>query len=522
MKKMMKKLIAMAAALVMIVTLLPAVGAKAAGEPPKEQTITQDSATLSIEKHDSVGALLPGANFKIYKVASLDTTVSTQLSYKVEEAFIIDEDTLEFTDDTVEDLGNLSASGLENLATKLAEKVEDSSQEDGYKATNLTYTSGSEGSPATPLTINKEDFGIYLVVETEAPENYAVGAPFLVDIPRSENEVNEKGEVVSSYWDYSVVVTPKNGSTQLTKTVTVDGKDVSAADVKIGDTISYKVAGYLPYLTKQELNEDRVVITISDTLTGGLSFKNADSESILNLNVKINGQTYTVTPDKLSVEDTTFTITIDDKDFITKNNGKSIELTYDAYVKNISYDEEALNEATISFNDDEKSDSTIPEVYTYAIAVRKMLGDTLAKEGEVQFELYSDLDCTTKVGETKSTNNNGEIIFDGLDAAEKGTIYYLKEVKTAQGYTLLANPIAVTLKPIYRNGVPSGEMLYEIDGVEYNQKTSTVRLAVAKVTNNKGFSLPETGGMGTYLFTIGGIVIMAGAAFALIAMKKRA
>ena len=42
------------------------------------------------------------------------------------------------------------------------------------------------------------------------------------------------------------------------------------------------------------------------------------------------------------------------------------------------------------------------------------------------------------------------------------------------------------------------------------------------VINNKGFSLPETGGMGTYLFTIGGIVIMAGAAFALIAMKKRA
>ena len=44
----------------------------------------------------------------------------------------------------------------------------------------------------------------------------------------------------------------------------------------------------------------------------------------------------------------------------------------------------------------------------------------------------------------------------------------------------------------------------------------------ATVINNKGFTLPSTGGMGTYLFTIGGIVIMAGAAFALIAMKKRA
>ena len=41
------------------------------------------------------------------------------------------------------------------------------------------------------------------------------------------------------------------------------------------------------------------------------------------------------------------------------------------------------------------------------------------------------------------------------------------------------------------------------------------------VTNNKGFNLPSTGGMGTYIFTIAGLVIMAGAAFLLIASKKR-
>ena len=41
-----------------------------------------------------------------------------------------------------------------------------------------------------------------------------------------------------------------------------------------------------------------------------------------------------------------------------------------------------------------------------------------------------------------------------------------------------------------------------------------------EVVNNKGFNLPATGGMGTYLFTIGGLVIMAGAALLLIASKK--
>ena len=58
-----------------------------------------------------------------------------------------------------------------------------------------------------------------------------------------------------------------------------------------------------------------------------------------------------------------------------------------------------------------------------------------------------------------------------------------------------------------------------------NEEDKTISddgIITVNVRNNKGFSLPSTGGAGTYLFTIGGIVIMAGAAFALIAMKKRA
>lgn len=91
------------------------------------------------------------------------------------------------------------------------------------------------------------------------------------------------------------------------------------------------------------------------------------------------------------------------------------------------------------------------------------------------------------------------------------------------GYTLLSKPIKITLLPQYEGETPTGILVYKINDGE-DQPTTSVnpRLAFTEITNNKGFSLPETGGMGTYLFTIGGIVIMAGAAFALIAMKKRA
>ena len=48
-----------------------------------------------------------------------------------------------------------------------------------------------------------------------------------------------------------------------------------------------------------------------------------------------------------------------------------------------------------------------------------------------------------------------------------------------------------------------------------------MRVISLDITNNKGFNLPATGGMGTYLFTIGGLVIMAGAALLLIASRKK-
>ena len=62
MKKMMKKLIAMAAALVMIVTLLPAVGTNAAAFG------SQNEGTITIIKNgDTADDFLAGAGFSFYR-----------------------------------------------------------------------------------------------------------------------------------------------------------------------------------------------------------------------------------------------------------------------------------------------------------------------------------------------------------------------------------------------------------------------------------------------------------------------
>lgn len=517
MKKLLKQLLAVTTAIMMAITLLPAM-ANAEVTPSPSTIFDKNSATLKIEKHDSLGQVIPGdtkakkATFKIYQVAKVDKDTTTQLSYKVQEQFKNN-----ITNDYIQNLGNLqeqSASALEEKAEELS-KIENLTE-------YATYKTGDEA-----ITIPKEDFGLYLVVEKDAPDGYNLGAPFFVDVPRT----TENG----SAWDYAVVATPKNGSNSLDKKVAVVKEDgtvayKTAASVKTGNTLQYTVTGTLPYLTEKELAADDVKITISDTLTGGLAFNDPFSLEEFNINgANVQEKYFSMKPGNNQ-----FTITIEAKkgtenyetnlEYIKSINGKSITLTYQAKVTNaVTYATAATNKATIKVGDEEKSKSNEPKVYTYAIQLTKKLGNDIAGKDIVEFGLYKNYNeetgkCTNLVASAK-TDEHGIIKFDGLVAEGEGTTYYLKEEKTAQGYTLLSKPIAVTLIPEIVSGQPTGRMKYTIDNTTTDFNES--RLAETTITNNKGFNLPSTGGMGTYIFTIGGLVVMAGAVLLIISSKKK-
>lgn len=513
MKKLLKQLLAVTTAIMMAITLLPAM-ANAETTPTPSHIFDKDSATLTIKKTDSLGKDLGGAEFEIYKVATVNQNITTQLSYDVTDTF---KNTI--TNADVQELGTLSASALEAKAKALADIKKNA--EGTYAKGDYSYISGQENS----ILIEKDKFGLYLVVETSAPEGYNLGAPFFVDVPRTNKD--------GSTWNYNVVATPKNGSNHLTKQVAVVKDDNTVADkdaasVKKGDTLLYTVTGTLPYLTQEELANDQVKITISDTLTGGLEFNNTVDKPFSLEEFKIDGTDVASAKYALKVADNKiqFTITINDKDYIKSINGKSITLTYKAVVTDaVSYKNAATNKANIKVGDEKKSESDEPKVYTYAIKLTKKLGNELATEDDgVQFGLYKDKTCTDtdRVGAIQ-TVKEGSITFDGLVAEGEGTTYYLKEEKTASGYTLLSKPIAVTLIPeLTESGQPTGKMKYTIDGKttpenDYNES----RLAETTITNNKGFNLPGTGGMGTYIFTIGGLVVMAGAVLLLVSSKKK-
>lgn len=166
-------------------------------------------------------------------------------------------------------------------------------------------------------------------------------------------------------------------------------------------------------------------------------------------------------------------------------------------------------------------------VYTYALQVVKTgeEGDSmegaeftlkLSNSGEnLQFvmtgagEYRRPLPAETSgLTETLVTNGSGVISIEGLDLGD----YILTETKAPAGYELPADPVTeITLADDNgADGKPDGILNDDEDGT-YEQP----------VVNTKPGFLPKTGGIGTAVFTVCGILLMAGAVVLLVTVSRR-
>ncbi len=207
-------------------------------------------------------------------------------------------------------------------------------------------------------------------------------------------------------------------------------------------------------------------------------------------------------------------------------------------------------------------------VYTYQLAFQKIDGETKKPLAGAVFGIYRDADCTQLV-DVVTTNAAGYAVSTKVSA---GT-YYVKELAAPTGYSLITTVYKIkaswatatttvtgTVTNVqYTTQKPSEDAVqvgWIKDGVYYSMTAvaaeeaaaggfapayiasqSTTSSTVTAVTENGAGSgtvmldtqipntqmhpLPSTGGMGTTIFTIGGIVIMAAAAALYFAGKNR-
>lgn len=105
----------------------------------------------------------------------------------------------------------------------------------------------------------------------------------------------------------------------------------------------------------------------------------------------------------------------------------------------------------------------------------------------------------------------GKITINGLDDA---TVYYLYETKAPAGYNRLTAAVRFEITATYGD---AGDNCTSVTATVNNDVQSSVSV---NVRNNKGSTLPSTGGIGTTLFYVIGGGLMAVAAVLLVTKKR--
>lgn len=404
--------------------------------------------------------------------------------------------------------------------------------------TSSTETKNSDVT--TGYKIDNLETGYYLVKD----EDNTIGAN------KEDAYTNYIMEVVGA-----VTVKPKSAVPTVEKKIVENKAEKDATTAKVGDVVNFELTGTLP---DNYADYTKYQYEFHDTLSKGLTYNDDVKVYVKNGNkeeVEITG--YTVTPAKNTATttptaDTAITVTFADlkianeKDNpdVTIDKGSKIIVKYSATLNENAVVGEAGNTNTVNLvysnNPNGTSTGTTKDdkvtVYTFQLNVTKVDGTSNStKLAGAKFKLYYEKDGTKNYAtvnlsegdnkdkitgwtatETKgtvlTTDDNGNITVKGL---KEGT-YYLEETEAPAGYNKLTAPVKVDI-------ANNPNSIYELKSVEADGKAGTVAQAVGTITiaNNKGSTLPSTGGMGTKLFyTIGGI-LMAGAAIVLVVRKRR-
>jgi fimbrial isopeptide formation D2 family protein/LPXTG-motif cell wall-anchored protein len=389
------------------------------------------------------------------------------------------------------------------------------------------------------------DLGYYLVIETSTTGARIASDDFVVSVPSVVTDSSGK-----KAWNYNVTAACKDSPVSFDKKIVEGQERVDSTTKNIGDIVDYEILADVPKYDAS-VPDDTVKFEISDTMCEGLTF---DRDSLVILGIDSNGATtltsgYTVESPTAS---TTFTINFI---YAQIKNYDAIKVLYDARLNEKAAIGQKGNdnkcELTYTNNPNKSEHHETRKTYVYTFGINLLKVDSASDNTRLDgatFELlgsdgttplavytYDSSDPNKSVIQLDSANpsvttqKGGSAYFLGV---KEGT-YYLREISAPTGYQLLPGDIAVTIKALTgANGQPNGDFscTYTLPGgksmtANYTQTSSgpiLKILATFTVPNTKGFTLPGTGGMGTTIFTVSGIGIVAlGGVMALVYYRKK-
>ena len=462
-----------------------------------------------------------------------------------------------------------------SLKELLAQETEGRNQLEQYvnhadEKKNMPLTDKNGKTSVTELPL-----GLYLIVETKVPANvHTTVEPFFVSLPMTDHE----GEA----WFYDVEVYPKNQTNipdldKLIKQHDDNGKlpyeDIATGSQ--GDIMDYIFVSHLPKITSEATYLTQY--TFTDQMDIGLTYnedvslyfykteeeaRNHDKEKAIQVweakeklfKTEYRGETsgkskmiITITKEGL-------------EEINTKLSNKWMVIAYSCTINTdgspVLGDSGNINEVTLEWKRTNMEEIDTLEdrakVYIFGLNIQKMFSDQKGKFQDVKFLLQNKTDgyylkakgkngvyyitdqekgTSEKEGTIFNPGEKGNLTINGLEA----DTYILTEIATANGYSLLKEPMVIDIRSTVDDIIPSRTTLYDIlditnnpnkevietpgerasasiDGTnttmsEFHSETGIVsangRVDI-EVINNKTFKLPQTGGYGTWIFTLAG------------------
>lgn len=404
-----------------------------------------------------------------------------------------------------------------------------------YIKTNGIEATATQTAAATATEVRFEDleYGYYLIYDATEGAEVKAAVTLTSAIPTSTVQLKIDKPSINK---------------------TINGEVTKASSATIGDTVSYTIAALVPDMTAYQT----YTYKISDDVPAGMT---------------LNQDTITISKNGVAmVKDTDYSITVDEDGFeITYkqvksyNKGDKLTITYTAVVNDqADVEKHCVNTATLTYSNDPTDSTSLgtatssADIHTYYLQLTKVASTNISTTlNGAKFKLYRvngsgeavalNLESTGTAGEYKvkqistggSANDlemdvadNGNLTIYGLGAGD----YRLEETESPDGYKLPQHSFDFTITERFSSDGTNKltdlnvvniatenteEDLIDPKGtIVTTDSGNDMGYATFKVINAVGTALPETGGAGTTMIILAGIILIV-AGLALIVIKKK-
>ena len=429
----------------------------------------------------------------------------------------------------VKGLGENNAQAVSDFAKKAAAWAEKNS----IIGTTSSGATGPTGDPATyTAQVTNLAYGYYLVIpqtgstpSTEAPYKGRGTDAMLVNVNSAEGASQA---LKSVYPTLTKQVENESGA---------DSTPGDHASAQVGDTLTFTLTSTIPDMTEYTSYD----FIFHDTLSSGLTFQK-DSVEVYVDGTKLDnpGNADFKVTEPTGEDGGQLTVAMNNfKARQQANAGKEIKVVYNATLNKNAVTNDVTdattNEAYLEYSNDPSSDdkgqTDKDKVYVYDFEFTINKTDGTNPLGGAEFTLKDNAQPANNInliqvqagddtnpaiyrvaeaGESSTKTNvvtpkSGKVIIRGLEA---GT-YKLTETDAPEGYNKVEGDITVTITATYNENGTLASWKVNEDGTNHE----------VEVVNRAGTTLPGTGGIGTVVFTVAGIVlVVAGVAWA---MRRR-